>query len=303
MITRKEIANARMNGCPHKNSACLSGIFVRAMIMTDDQLERINGMADYRKNFFRKNKGLGWLLYCGEHYVPEKEYDDLARELKRVETSHNELNKMYDSLKLENKELEAEVNYNLIERQAELLTGVVNAIRGEPPEDTLWSHHDAPKLAQDLNQENEGLRERARGGEAVTDEGGTMASDTDDLVKRLCKRWLQEGGLEGSYDFKEAADTIERLERELAEANAVAARRIQEVEDQCDEARELYAQTDTLLAEASMELREARKVLEAARAVAWFDYSTCDPDVEYAVQQLRAAVMRLWAAEKRKSRE
>lgn len=37
--------------------------------------------------------------------------------------------------------------HDLTQRQADLLRGVVNAIRGEPPADTLWSHHDAPALA------------------------------------------------------------------------------------------------------------------------------------------------------------
>lgn len=38
--------------------------------------------------------------------------------------------------------------HRLNTRQTKLLTGVVNAIRGEPDELTLWSHHDAPELAQ-----------------------------------------------------------------------------------------------------------------------------------------------------------
>jgi prefoldin subunit 5 len=36
----------------------------------------------------------------------------------------------------------------LIQRQSDLLTGVVNALKGEPPSLTLWSHHDAPELAR-----------------------------------------------------------------------------------------------------------------------------------------------------------
>lgn len=36
----------------------------------------------------------------------------------------------------------------LIQRQGRLLDGVVNALRGDPPELTLWSHHDAPELAR-----------------------------------------------------------------------------------------------------------------------------------------------------------
>lgn len=38
--------------------------------------------------------------------------------------------------------------HDLIIGQGHLLTGVVNAIRGAPPDDTLWSHHDAPELAR-----------------------------------------------------------------------------------------------------------------------------------------------------------
>lgn len=35
----------------------------------------------------------------------------------------------------------------LTRRQAELLTGAVNALRGEPPELVMWSHHDVAELA------------------------------------------------------------------------------------------------------------------------------------------------------------
>lgn len=47
-------------------------------------------------------------------------------------------------------EMRAEENasYELVARQGDLLTGVVNALRGNPPPDTSWSHHDAAELAQ-----------------------------------------------------------------------------------------------------------------------------------------------------------
>lgn len=48
----------------------------------------------------------------------------------------------------------------LLIRQGELLTGVVNAIRGNPRELTTWSHHDAPELARELVAEVERLRAR-----------------------------------------------------------------------------------------------------------------------------------------------
>lgn len=43
---------------------------------------------------------------------------------------------------------EIEGYHQLVGRQGDLLTGVVKAIRGEPPKLTWWSHHDAPVLAQ-----------------------------------------------------------------------------------------------------------------------------------------------------------
>lgn len=53
-----------------------------------------------------------------------------------------------ESLETEVKELREEVDgsYSLTEKQGNLLTGVVNAIRGKPSELTLWSHHDASEL-------------------------------------------------------------------------------------------------------------------------------------------------------------
>lgn len=48
--------------------------------------------------------------------------------------------------------------YKLVERQSGLLSGVVNAIKGEPNELTRWSHHDVPDLVQGLVYEVERLR-------------------------------------------------------------------------------------------------------------------------------------------------
>lgn len=44
---------------------------------------------------------------------------------------------------------------SLVRRQAENLRGVVNALRGEPAPDTLWSHHDADLLAKDAAEQIE----------------------------------------------------------------------------------------------------------------------------------------------------
>ena len=45
-------------------------------------------------------------------------------------------------------ESEEDGSYELIQRQSDLLTKSVNLIKGNPPEDTLWSHHDLPELVQ-----------------------------------------------------------------------------------------------------------------------------------------------------------
>lgn len=41
-------------------------------------------------------------------------------------------------------------SHDLITAQGRLLNGVVDAIRGAPPDDVLWSHHDAPELARQM---------------------------------------------------------------------------------------------------------------------------------------------------------
>lgn len=43
---------------------------------------------------------------------------------------------------------EEDNSYQLVARMGALLKGVVNALRGAPPPDTLWSYHDAPDRAQ-----------------------------------------------------------------------------------------------------------------------------------------------------------
>lgn len=53
---------------------------------------------------------------------------------------------------------EMEDMHTLIMRQGDLLTGVVNAIRGEPAELCRHSHHNAPELAANVVAERDGLQ-------------------------------------------------------------------------------------------------------------------------------------------------
>lgn len=49
---------------------------------------------------------------------------------------------------IERLQSELDFSTSLVMRQGDLLTGVVNALRGKPPENVEWSHHDAPELAE-----------------------------------------------------------------------------------------------------------------------------------------------------------
>jgi len=44
-------------------------------------------------------------------------------------------------------------------QQAKILTGVANALRGDPPDLHHWSHHDLAERARDVVAENKRLRE------------------------------------------------------------------------------------------------------------------------------------------------
>lgn len=46
----------------------------------------------------------------------------------------------------------------LSQRQGDLLTGAINALRGEPPKLTWWSHHDVVERAQQVVAERDALR-------------------------------------------------------------------------------------------------------------------------------------------------
>lgn len=75
--------------------------------------------------------------------------------MKREDGAHltmDDLERMYKAEVAKVAELveEDEFNTELITRQGDLLRGVVNAVRGEPTPDVLWSVHDAPELVQAL---------------------------------------------------------------------------------------------------------------------------------------------------------
>src|SRR5882757_5661032 len=67
---------------------------------------------------------------------------------------YDKLRARYDALaaELAEEKIETENACDLIARQGDLLRGVVNALRGEPPPDTLWSHHDVIILAAQMAQ-------------------------------------------------------------------------------------------------------------------------------------------------------
>ena len=57
---------------------------------------------------------------------------------------------------------EADFSYRLTSKQGRLLSKVVNIVKGEPPEDTLWSVHDAPELVAALKAAHDMLVKAVR---------------------------------------------------------------------------------------------------------------------------------------------
>lgn len=123
-------------------------------------------------------------------------------------------------------ELETELDSatKLTERQSVLLTGVVNALKGEPPPLTLWSHHDAPELARDCKAKLERVARAtyaAKMGEALP-EDTPIEKGWWDLVDRAKKaesavRYLLR---EGVYDVDADGYPDDPKIREIREALA-----------------------------------------------------------------------------------
>lgn len=71
---------------------------------------------------------------------------DVTAELARVTAERDELAAETSNLS------------RLVARQADLLTAAVNALKGEPPELILWSHHDVGELAAAMTAERDALK-------------------------------------------------------------------------------------------------------------------------------------------------
>jgi hypothetical protein len=86
---------------------------------------------------------------------------ETQRALANTIAERDEWAQKYQKLLIVTDEMREEENasYELIARQGDLLRGVVNALRGEPPPDTLWSHHDAPDLARAIVAERNRIQQ------------------------------------------------------------------------------------------------------------------------------------------------
>jgi hypothetical protein len=95
---------------------------------------------DWRKEFERAENAISPL---------RAELERTVEAGMRLRESHIQLDADNRLLRAELSEAkgEADHNYRLISRQGRLLSATVNTLRGDPPEDTLWSHHDVAELA------------------------------------------------------------------------------------------------------------------------------------------------------------
>ena len=98
-----------------------------------------------------------WLLFEGDaDYLAIKQLQATIAEMGNVIGNDQAQIKFYrDAVADKDAEIaelreEAEISAATIEMQSVILTDSVNAIRGEPPELTLWSHHDLAELVKNL---------------------------------------------------------------------------------------------------------------------------------------------------------
>ncbi|MGW9541957.1 hypothetical protein ACWHA6_36340 [Streptomyces anthocyanicus] len=97
----------------------------------------------------------------------------------------------------------------ILDRQGELLTGAANALRGDPPPLTTWSHHDLPELAAEARGKLDKVRDicdQANEGMPLVTFGGHVQShriNVDDVLAILDEET-------GQRDTEPMADTNER---------------------------------------------------------------------------------------------
>lgn len=84
---------------------------------------------------------------------------------------------------------ECEFLGEVIHRQGKLLTGVVNALKGQPPELTAWSHHDAPDLVASLVGERDDLARKLKIAEERIARYVTQGVRHWDAERLLCLMW------------------------------------------------------------------------------------------------------------------
>lgn len=116
--------------------------------------------------------------------VADKDFSVLAdlwqKQAERAERERDEL------------QIELTAACDLSQRQATLLEGVVNALRGPPPDNMLWSHHDAPQLALQVSNEIKNLRKALK--IVVNDyENGLLCCESNgntEEVVRICREAL-----------------------------------------------------------------------------------------------------------------
>jgi hypothetical protein len=88
---------------------------------------------------------------------PREDIEGLRYRIQTLKGERAEVDRQIAALTKERDEARAEETalHDLVSRQAELLTGVVNALRGAPPPDTMYSHHDAPERARAVVKERD----------------------------------------------------------------------------------------------------------------------------------------------------
>lgn len=194
--------------------------------------------------WFLQPKGANWRVDMG------RDVGLILRALLTAERERDEARRERDGLREE-----MQHDDTIINGQAALLTGVVNAIRGEPSPLSMHSHHDVVELVQELVKVRYQRKPLPESGGYVCDANGVIDTNTIATMREV------------SYLHDEAVSAVASLIR-----SHEALRHRAERAERVVEAAEAYEQWqgkwyDYTLSQGEKPAKQQRAIIKAVRAL------------------------------------